>query len=273
LLREPIVSELRIVIADDEPLARRGLQQLLASHRDCTVVGECRNGRETVRSLRRLQPHVLFLDIQMPGLDGFQVLQSLAPLRSPAIVFVTAYDEFAVRAFETHALDYLLKPVSQERFDRTMQRIRDRARADRAAELSQELVTLLSTRGWTPGPGPLRLADGPDSAPAAVVVPTERGELVIDSAEIDWVQAEDYYAAVHALGRRHLIRESLSSLEKRLDPRQFVRIHRSALVRIDRIREICSPERGTAMVVLRDGTRVPISRRKRERVTALIRRR
>src|SRR5262245_18111360 len=141
------MAELRDVLADDEPLARRGLQQLLASHSYCTVVAECRNGRETVRALRRLQPDVLFLDIQMPGLNGFQVLQALDPLPPPIIVFVTAFDEFALRASDAHALDYLLKPVSQERFDRMLERVRARLHSDRAVELTRELVSLLAARG------------------------------------------------------------------------------------------------------------------------------
>jgi two-component system LytT family response regulator len=265
------MPEIRIVLADDEPLARRGLQQLLAAHEDCTIVAESRNGRETVRALRRLQPDVLFLDIQMPNLNGFQVLQALEPERPPIIVFVTAYDEFALRAFDAHALDYLLKPVSQERFDRMLERVRARLRSDRAVQLTRELVSLLATRaGHAPDAA---LSEWSAAAGArSIVVPTETGDLVIDPAEIDWIQAEDYYAAVYALGRRHLIRESLASLEQRLDPRQFVRVHRSALVRLDRVRELRSEPVGSTLV-LRDGTRIPVSRRRRERVAALIRRR
>jgi two-component system LytT family response regulator len=263
------MAEIRIVLADDEPLARRGLQQLLASHSDCTVVAECRNGRETVRALRRLQPDVLFLDIQMPNLNGFQVLQALDPLPPPIIVFVTAFDEFALRAFDAHALDYLLKPVSQERFDRMMERVRVRLHSDRAVELTRELVSLLAARGAQSPEAALELWSEAGSG-RRIVVPTENGDLVIDPAEIDWIQAEDYYAAVYALGRRHLIRESLASLEQRLDPTQFARVHRSALVRLDRVRELRAEE-GGSMLVLRDGTRIPVSRRRRERVASLIR--
>jgi two-component system, LytTR family, response regulator len=262
------MSEIRVLIADDEPLARRGLQQVLAAHPECAVVGEARNGRETVRALRALQPDVVFLDIQMPGLDGFQVLEALRQEHPPVIVFVTAFDEFAVRAFDAQALDYLLKPVSQERFDQTLRRVQEKLQADHALRLTEQLVSFLGAPGESPAVTRVPAARRP-----TIVVPTATGDLVLDPAEIDWIQAEDYYAAVHALGRRHLIRESLRSLVKRLDPTQFVQVHRSAIVRIDRVRELRQDEQGGCTLILRDGTRVPVSRRRRERVAALIRRR
>ena len=237
------MNSIRVLIADDEPLARRGLEQLLAPHVDCQVVAACRNGRETVRALHSARPDVAFLDIQMPGLGGFDVLQQTTEPR-PIVVFVTAYDEFAVRAFEEKALDYLLKPVNQTRFDRALDRVREQLRARTALRHAQ--------------------------SPARLVVPTSTGELMLDSAEIDWIQAEDYCAAVHARGRRHLIRESLNSLEQRLDQARFVRVHRSAIVRLDAIRELRAAPGGT-MLVLQNGTLVPLSRRRRERVSALLR--
>ena len=262
---------LRVLIADDEPLARRGLQQLLASHRDCEIIAECRNGKETLRALRTLHPDVVFLDIQMPGLNGFQVVDAIEPERAPVIVFVTAYDEFAVRAFDAHALDYLLKPVSQERFDRALQRVRDRLRSAEAVKLTSQLVSFLETRGGATPDASLLQADGSARAKRSIVVPTAEGDLVLDPCEIDWIQAEDYYAAVHALGRRHLIRESLASLERRLDPDAFVRVHRSAIIRLDRVRELRSSPFGGSTIILRDGTQIPVSRRRRERVVARIR--
>ena len=260
------MSDIKVLIADDEPLARRGLEQVLAAHPECTIVGEARNGRETVRALRALQPDVVFLDIQMPGLNGFQVLEALREEAPPVIVFVTAYDEFAVRAFEAQALDYLLKPVSQERFDQALRRVKEKLHADHALQLTEQLVNLLGS------PGEAEVKRSTPRKPT-IVVPTATGDLVLDPTEIDWIQAEDYYAAVHALGRRHLIRESLRSLVKRLDPAQFVQVHRSAIVRIDRVRELRQDEQGGSTLLLRDGTRVPVSRRRRERVAALIRRR
>ncbi len=252
------MNKIRAVIADDEPLARRGIRQLLASHRDITVVAEARNGREAVRALRELQPDLLFLDVQMPELDGFDVLREIGAESMPAVIFVTAYDEFAVRAFDAHALDYLVKPVEEARFAAALERMRARLRTAAAVELSRRLAALLATREEK-------------RARQRIIVPTANGELVLDADEIDWIEADDYYAAVHARRRRHLIRESLASLEQRLDGARFVRAHRSALVNIERVREL-RHEGSETLLVLADGTRVPMSRRRRPRVVRLLRR-
>jgi two-component system LytT family response regulator len=259
-------SEIRVLIADDEPLARRGLQQVLAAHPDCHIVAESRNGKEALRALRALRPDVVFLDIQMPGLDGFQVMQSIASEKPPIIVLVTAYDEFAVRAFEAHAIDYLLKPVTQERFDLAMSRVRERLHANQAVALSERMIDFFGQNepGGTYGIPTVKQRN--------IVVPTSNGDLVLDPEELDWIKAEDYYAVIHALGQRHFIRESLASLEQRLDPTQFIRVHRSAIVRLDRVRELRSSEHGPALIVLRDGTQIPVSRRRREQVASRIRR-
>src|SRR5689334_1128916 len=212
----------------------------------------------------------------MPELDGFEVVRTRGAARMPYVIFVTAYDEFAVRAFETHALDYLVKPVNEARFTAALDRVRERMRFAEALELTRRIGDLLAAHDRRGG----RLANTLDAAvrnathaPARrLVVPTATGDLVLDVDEIDWIQAEDYYSAVHARGRRHLIRESLASLEQRLDPGQFVRVHRSAIVRLDRVREIRSAGAGESVLILRDGTRVPVSRRRREQVTELIRR-
>ena len=255
-------SEINVLIADDEPLARRGLQQVLAMHPDCRIVAECRNGKEAVRALRSLRPDVAFLDIQMPGLDGFEVMEAAAGDRPPIVVLVTAYDEFAVRAFEAHALDYLLKPVAQERFDLTMRRVREQLASRGAVDLNRQLLAYF--QGVQP------VANGNPEA-RRIIVPTATGELVLDPAEIDWIGADDYYAVIHALGQRHLIRESLASLEQRLAAEQFVRAHRSAIVRLDRVRELRSTENGQVVLILRDGTEIPVSRRRREQVATRLR--
>ncbi|HEU4455840.1 MAG TPA: LytTR family DNA-binding domain-containing protein [Longimicrobium sp.] len=264
------MPELRALIVDDEPLARRGIRQLLEPHADVQVVGECRNGREALRALDALAPDLVFLDVQMPGLDGFGVLRERGERPIPAVIFVTAYDEFAVRAFEAHALDYLVKPVSAARFDAALERARERMRFTEALALRERLAAMLAERDGRPAdalsPAPL-----PDP-PRRIVVPSSAGDLVLDLAEIDWIEADDYYAAIHAHGRRHLVRESLASLEERLDPARFVRVHRSAIVPVDRVRELRSTHPGETVVVLRDGTRVPVSRRRREQVRELIRR-
>jgi two-component system, LytTR family, response regulator len=234
---------IRALIVDDEALARRGIRQLLAAHEDVIVVGECRNGREALDALRELSPELLFLDVRMPELDGFGVLgeaiASGGEAALPVTVFLTAYEEFAVDAFGVEAADYLVKPVSDERFARTMERVRRRM---------QEQA---------------RLEPGQPASPAAhLVIPSLRGKRLISFDEIDWIGAEDYYAAIHVGGRRHLLRESMLSLESRLDPRRFIRVHRGAIVNTRCIQEVRG-NAGETAVVLRDGTRLPVSRRRR----------
>ena len=252
------MNKIRAVIADDEPLARRGIRQLLAPHPDIAIVAEARNGRETVRALRELKPDLLFLDVQMPMLDGFGVLREIGAEQMPSVIFVTAYDEFAVRAFDAHALDYLVKPLEVARFAEALERARQRLRSAKAVELSRKLSALLATREK-------------EQARQRIVVTTSTGDLVIDSDEIDWIEADDYYAAVHARDGRHLIRESLTSLEQRLDGVKFVRAHRAAIVNVDRVCEV-RREAGEILLVLRNGVRIPVSRRRRTHVTKLLRR-
>jgi len=249
-------SEIRVVVADDEPLARRGVRQLLAPHRDVTVVGEARDGRETLRALDELSPDLLFLDVQMPEMDGFEVLRARGPRRMPAVVFVTAHDQFAVRAFEAHALDYLVKPLNVERFEAALQRVRERLHLIEAADLAVRLTRLLDAER----------AEREKCGVERLVVPTATGELVIPVTEIDWIGANDYYACLHVGAKTQLLRESLASLETRLDPRRFARVHRSAIVQIDRIRELRGDD-----LVLRDGRRIPVSRRRRIVIEGLLR--
>lgn len=250
------------VVADDEPLARRGICQLLTREPDVEVVAEARNGRETVQAVRSLGPDLLFLDVQMPVIDGFGVLRTLGPSLLPAVIFVTAYDDFAVRAFDAHAVDYLVKPIEEARFAAALERTRERLRSKAALELTARLTSMLSEQErshLTRGIGLARLA-----------VPTASGDLFLDVAEIDWIEADDYYAAIHARGRRHLLRQSLAVLEKRLDAARFIRAHRGAIVNIDRVRELRA-EAGDTVLLLRDGTRVPVSRRRREQVARRLR--
>ena len=255
-----VTPPVRVLLVDDEPLARRGLRQLLAAHDDVEVVGECGDGRSALLALDALRPDLVFLDVQMPELDGFGVVRERGEERMPVTVFLTAYDEFALDAFEAQALDYLVKPVSAERFGRAMERARRQLR--------------LLDGSWRSAGGAERAGPGVGSAARAIalpatrlVVPTATGELVLDATEVDWIGAEDYYAAVHARGRRHLLRESLAALEGRLDPARFVRVHRSVIVNIDRVRELRSAPDGGGTVVLRDGTRLPVSRRRKEALT------
>jgi two-component system LytT family response regulator len=240
--------EIRVLVADDEPLARRGVRQLLAPHRDMTVVGEARNGTETLMALNELAPDLLFLDVQMPQMDGFEVLRAQGADRMPAVVFITAHDQFAVRAFEAHALDYLVKPLHVERFEDALQHVRERWRLLGSADRAARLAALLEAEK----------AEREKRGAEWLLVPTATGELVVPVVEIDWIGADDYYTCLHVGTKSHLLRESLTSLEARLDPRRFARVHRSAVVQIDRIRKVCGDH-----LLLRNGTRVAVSRRRR----------
>jgi len=253
-------AKTRVLVADDEPLARRGVRQLLAPHADMIVAGESRNGRETLCALDALAPDLLFLDVRMPEMDGFEVLRARGAERMPAVVFVTAHDQFAVRAFEAHAVDYLLKPLNVERFEAALWRVRERLRMLEAVKRAARLAALLADeRAHREKRGIERL-----------VISTATGELVIPVAEIDWIGADDYYSCVHLGATSHLLRESLSSLEARLDARRFVRVHRSAIVQLDRVRQLRANLRG-GEAILRNGSKVPVSRRKRALLESLLR--
>jgi two-component system, LytTR family, response regulator len=231
-------------VADDEPMARRGVRQLLAPFADFVVVGECRNGDDVLASLDTLQPDVVFLDVQMPGVDGFEVIRRRTPERMPLVVFLTAYDEFAIRAFEAQALDYLVKPVSEARFAATMKRL---AKLLRPGASSQR------------APG--------------FVVSTARGAVVVPIHEIDWIEAADNYARLWVGGRSHLLRESLQELEERVRAAGFIRAHRQALVPLNRVRELRRTADGSLVAVLASGVEVPVSRRRRAAFAAAFKRR
>lgn len=231
----------KVLIADDEPAARRGVRQLLLPFTQFTVVGECRDGREVLSALDSLKPDVLFLDIQMPEVDGFEVIRRRSPENMPAVVFLTAYDQFAIRAFEAEAQDYLLKPVTEGRFAATMKR----------------LVR--------------RLSEGPSAREKSIVVPTARGAVVIPLRDIDWIEAADYYSRVWSAGRSYLMRESLDALEKKIASDGFARAHRKALIRLGGVRELRRTSDGLLLAVLASGVRIPVSRRRRSAFTAAVR--
>src|SRR2546423_4445416 len=199
----------KALIADDEPAARRGVRQLLASFPEFTVAGECRNGAEVLAALDTSTPDVIFLDIQMPGIDGFEVIKRRTVERMPAIVFLTAFDQFAIRAFETEALDYLVKPVSEARFGATMNRLRKR----------------------------LQSSSGP-TRDETIVVTTSRGATVLHLNEIDWIEAAGNYSQLWIGTRSYSLRESLQLLEQRVQKHGFIRVHRRALVRFDGVRQL-----------------------------------
>ena len=236
-------AEWKALIADDEPAARRGVRQLLAAFPQFSVAGECRNGADVLGALDALTPDVVFLDIQMPGIDGFEVIRRRTPDRMPAVVFLTAYDQFAIRAFEAQALDYLVKPVSEARFAATMKRLMRQLTAARPAAREE-----------------------------AIVITTPRGAAVVPLRDIDWIEAADNYARIWTGGRSHLLRESLQQLEARVSPHGFARAHRCALVRIDGVRELVTSKDGRVVAVLGDGVRIPILRRRRAAFAAAVRR-
>jgi two-component system LytT family response regulator len=250
------VAEILALIVDDEPLARRGIRQLLSRHPDVVVAGECRNGREAIKASETTACDLMFLDVQMPGVGGFDVVREWSG-RLPVTVFVTAYQEFAVRAFESCALDYLVKPVSQSRFDATMARVRERIRLGESEALAGRLTAMLES-----------LRDGGadrGGTARSLLVATSSGKLALDPGEIDWIEARDYYSCIHAGQRRYLIRESMRSLERRLLPDDFVRVHRGAIVRLAQVRELVSRPQGL-ILVLKSGARIPVSRRKRDQL-------
>jgi two-component system, LytTR family, response regulator len=232
-----------VLVADDEPAARRGVRQLLAAFPEFAVVGECRDGREVLAALDVLQPDVLFLDIQMPEIDGFEVIRQRTPERMPAVVFLTAYDQFAIRAFEAEAHDYLVKPVSEARFAATIKRLVKR----------------------------LGSANGGAGREQGIVVSTPRGARVLSLREIDWIEAADNYARLWMGGRSFLLRESLGQLERRVHGHGFARAHRQALVRIGGVRALDAGEAGELVAVLACGARVRVSRRRRAAFCAAVR--
>ena len=237
----------RVLIVDDEPPARDTLRLLLSGHPDFVIVAECAHGEEAIAAVRRESPDVLFLDVQMPGLDGFEVLRTLGVASVPALVFVTAYDRYALRAFEEHALDYLLKPFSDERFADVLLRVRDRLREKRQAETGRRLAALLESQAPRVGPQQLIVRDGGRT-------------LVIPYDEILWIEAEDYYVNIHARRRSTLARIPLKNLADELDAEQFVRVHRSAIVNVACVREVDPLASGDQRLVLSDGTELRVSR-------------
>ncbi|HEX6535223.1 MAG TPA: LytTR family DNA-binding domain-containing protein [Gemmatimonadaceae bacterium] len=281
------MSEVRVLIVDDEPLARRSLRVLLEQHPDMHVIGECQDGRGATAVLHDGAVDLLFLDIQMPELDGFGVIREIGAPRMPATVFVTAFDEFAVRAFEVQALDYLVKPFTDERFEIMLARAREHLRRRDLREVAARLAGLLEQEGRArtgPGARGERTACAtarPTAPPIAhattyakrLLVTTANRSQVIHVSAIDWVQADDYYAALHVGGRRHLLRETMSALEARLDPETFLRIHRSAIVNIERVHGLERTADGQLVVVLGNGARLPVSRSRRDAVEVALGRR
>lgn len=253
------MEKIRALIVDDEPLAREGLRIHLEDQQDIEVIGECGDGASAVLAIRDLEPDMIFLDVQMSGLDGFGVLRAIGTDSMPIVVFVTAYDAFALEAFEAHAIDYLLKPLDPERLDTAIDRVRNQLHGRSRRERDDRVLALLSQVS-----GGARYIE-------RLVTRADGKIRIIRVDDIDYIEAAGNYAKIHVGGKMHLVREGMNSLESKLDPARFLRIHRSVIVRIDRIKELESLYQGDYVVVLHDGTRLTTGRKYRDAIQEFIR--
>lgn len=234
---------IRVLVVDDEPLARSNILHLLRANPEVEILGECDSAARALDAIRTQKPDLVFLDVRMPEYDGFDILEMLGAEAPPAVIFVTAYDQYALKAFDTGALDYLLKPFNNARFDRALERARERIALRRAVPVKMDRVTI-------------------KNAGSVIFLPT---------TEIDWIEAADYYASLHVGKKTHLLRRSMNDLESDLDPAQFCRIHRSTIVNLDRVRELRFDSDAEYELVLADGTKLRLSRRYRKDLQARLR--
>lgn len=245
------MTKLRALVVDDEALARQRVRDLLRRATDIEVAGECANGLEAVKAIEELSPDLVFLDIQMPELDGFGVVEALGADRMPPTLFITAYDQHALKAFEVHALDYLLKPFSPQRFHQALDRARrwcTKATAEKPPDLEALLAGLRKERPWVD----------------RLLVKQGDRHILVKTAALQWIEAEDNHVRLHVEGTSHLLRQTMAGILSRLDPAQFRRIHRSAIVNLDCIKEFQPWTGGDHVVIMRDGTRLTLSRTYRD---------
>ncbi|HEX4137306.1 MAG TPA: response regulator [Bryobacteraceae bacterium] len=245
--------KLKALIADDEPLARERLRFLLSGDEEIEVVGECRNGREVVMALREKAPDVLFLDIQMPARGGFDVIEQIGEANMPVTVFVTAHTEYALKAFEVHALDYLTKPIEPERLRRTLARVKERV-ASQSALMTQEQVRSVFDRIRSAAP------PGNKTCRKRLLVRNGTKDVLVSLDQVEWIEASDYYSCLHVGTRNYLLREPIKQLAGSLDPGKFDRVHRSAIVNIGQVREVIREGRSEGAVVLHSGQRLKMSK-------------
>lgn len=252
------MNKIRTLVIDDEPLARRGVRHLLKSEPDIEILGECGDGLQAVEEITAQTPDLILLDIQMPEMDGFAVLQALTAGRPPLVIFITAYDEFALHAFQAHALDYLLKPIKPHLFKVALDRVRAVLQFQQTRAFEQKLEALLQHL-----PGSKRYVE-------RLMVRTAGGMQILPVHEIDWFEAEGDYVRIHKGGKKYLLRERMNGLEARLNPQKFLRIHRSAIVNIDRIHAMQPRTNGDYAVILTSGAQLTLSRTYREKVFAIL---
>lgn len=247
-----------VLIVDDEPLARERLRTLLKKEADFELAGECGDGARAVAAIEKLKPDLVFLDVQMPEADGFDVVEAVGAQSMPAVIFVTAYDKYALRAFDVNALDYLLKPFDRERFQTALGRARQHLGRAAAGELPERLAALLQS-----------MQSARRHAERLVIRAAGRVTF-LRAEEIDWIGAAGNYLEIHAGKETHLLRETMNAMESRLDPEKFLRIHRSTMVNVQRIKQLQSSFHGDFEVLLRDGTRLTLTRNYREKLEALL---
>jgi two-component system, LytTR family, response regulator len=248
------MERIRALIIDDEPLARAGLRRLLEGDTEVEILGECGDGLEAAEQIRRLHPDLIFLDIQMPELDGFGVLDSLTPDELPLVIFVTAYDQHALRAFQVHALDYLLKPFEEERFHEALDRAKAHLHQKNGSQITRRILEMLDGNREE------------RQSPGRIMVRNAGRITFVRVEEVDWIEAQGDYVCLHCQGKKHLVREKISDMETQLAADRFLRIHRSTIVSIPRIKEMQPLFHGEYAVVLHDGTRLTMSRSFRDRV-------
>jgi two-component system LytT family response regulator len=244
--------KLKVLIADDEPLARERLRFLLSSDDEIDIVGECRNGRDVIAALKESRMDVLFLDIQMPGRGGFEVIEQIGKAHMPVTVFVTAHNEYALRAFEVHALDYLTKPVEPERLRTTLARVKERIASNAALLTQQQLKSVLASLENDSNP--------PKEYPKRFLVHNGAKDLFISVEDIEWIEAADYYSCLHVGTKNLMLRETIKQLASTLDPQKFVRIHRSVIVNMEHLQEIIREGQNEGSVVLTNGQRLKMSK-------------
>ncbi len=247
------------LIVDDEPLAREKIRGFLEAEADIKIIGECRDGREALIQIEELEPDLVFLDVQMPELDGFEVLDHLEKDRLPTVIFVTAYDQYALKAFDVHAVDYLLKPFDRKRFRDALERARMAFERQQVGSMKQQLLALLDDFHKRQ----------PQFADRLVIKSAGR-VVFLRTKDIDWIDAAGNYVKLHSGQETHLLRETMNHLETRLDPQKFLRIHRSTIVNVERIRELQQQFHGDYLVILQNGQRLTLSRSYRDRIQELL---
>jgi len=250
--------KIRTLIVDDEELGRKRIRKLLSLESEFEIVAESRDGREAIRAIEKFSPDLVFLDVQMPELGGFEVLSQITPAKMPVIIFVTAHDHFALKAFQAQALDYLLKPFDDERFAQSLQRARTYLNGNAAGEIRERLARLVQ---GLPSPGQYL---------SRVAVKSAGRVLFLKAGEIDWIEAVGNYVNLHVGKESYLLRGRISELEKRFDPEQFFRIHRSTMVNLDRVKELQPLFKGESVVILKDGQQLSASRSCSQRLQAFL---